>query len=257
MTSCKSLAPQAHKQYYWAVSTTQGSTLDRFELSNRIHQDGMYIPPSFRIVDVNKLSAFMDAHSFATLVTCNDGVPFATHLPMRHYRDDGACITLASHMARANPQWKHFSDVSEVLTVFSGPHAYISPTWYATDNAVPTWNYATVHAYGVPTILEDQDRIVSLLAETVAFYERSFARPWPGILPDELRDKLIDAIVAFEIRVTRIEGKFKLGQNRSADDIAGVHGALASSPRYGDRDLSDLMVAEGLMECPTHPRDGG
>ena len=206
----------------------------------------MYIPPSFRIDDASKLSAFMDSHSFATLVTSDDGVPFATHLPVRHYCGDDGCTTLVSHMARANPQWKHFSAASEILTIFSGPHAYVSPTWYATDHAVPTRNYAAAHVYGAPTVLDDHDRIVAVLADTTHFYERSFSRPWPGILPDEFRDKLIDAIVAFEIRVTRIEGKFKLSQNRSSDDVAGVYKALSTSKRHGDRELSGLMASEGL-----------
>lgn len=210
----------------------------------------MYIPPSFRIDDASKLSEFMDAHSFATLVTCSHGIPFATHLPMRHYRDDEGRTTLVSHMARANPQWKHFSAASEVLTIFSGPHAYVSPSWYAADNAVPTWNYAAAHVYGTPTVLKDHVRIVAMLADTVHFYEQTFSRPWPGILPDELRDQLIDAIVAFEIRVTRMEGKFKLSQNRSADDIAGVYKALSTSKRHGDRELSGLMASEGLGSAP-------
>ncbi len=213
----------------------------------------MYIPSSFKIDDPDKLSAFMKAYSFATLVTCHDGIPFATHLPMRHIRDAGGCATLVAHMARGNPQWQHFSTKSEVLSIFSGPHAYISPSWYNTVNAVPTWNYATAHVYGVPTVLEDHGRIVSILTETIDFYERSFARPWPGVLPDDFRNKLIDAIVAFEIRVTRIEGKFKLGQNRSADDLAGVYNALSNSRRHGDRELSELMLSEGLTGNPAQP----
>lgn len=150
-------------------------------------------------------------------------------------------------MARANPQWRHFSAGTEVLTIFTGPHAYISPSWYATDQAVPTWNYTATHVYGVPVVLNDHAQIVSMLDETVRFYERSFDKPWPGILPDDFRDKLINAIVAFEIRVTRIEGKFKLGQNRSSDDLCGVHDALAASQHYGDRELCAFMAAEGVF----------
>ena len=207
----------------------------------------MYIPPSFRIEDAAKLSAFMNANSFATLVTCDDGVPFATHLPVRHFLKDGVCTTLVSHMAKANPQWRHFSTGAEVLTIFAGPHAYISPSWYATDIAVPTWNYTTTHVYGVPSLLSDHDEVVSMLDETVAFYERSFEKPWTGTLPNELRDRLVNSIVAFEIRVTRIEGKFKLGQNRSAEDLNGVYDALVTSTRYQDRELADFMATEGVI----------
>jgi len=214
----------------------------------------MYIPPSFRIDDPATLSAFMEAHSFATLITCPDGVPFATHLPVRHFCENGACTTLVAHMARANPQWQHFSADAEVLTIFQGPHAYISPSWYATDVAVPTWNYATTHVYGVPTVIQDHARVVSLLAETIRFYEQSFARPWPGNLPEELRDQLIEAIVAFEIRVTRVEGQFKLGQNRTPADLRGVYSQLATADNDQHRQLSALMAAQGLAS-PDVPSD--
>ena len=216
----------------------------------------MYIPPSFRIDDATKLSAFMNANSFATLVTCDEGVPFATHLPVRHFVEDGRCTTLVSHMAKANTQWRHFSSGAEVLTIFTGPHAYVSPSWYATDIAVPTWNYATTHVYGHPTLLSDHGKVVSMLDETIAFYERSFAEPWSATLPDELRDQLLDSIVAFEIRVTRVEGKFKLGQNRSTEDLNGIHDALAASMRYQDRELADFMAAEGLAGGPAETMGG-
>lgn len=207
----------------------------------------MYIPPSFRIDDASKLTAFMNANSFATLVTSEDSVPFASHLPFRHFCEDGKCTTLVSHMAKANSQWQQFSEDSEVLTIFTGPHAYISPSWYASEIAVPTWNYTAVHVYGVPVVLTDHDRVVSLLDDTVTFYEQSFARPWPGTLPEELRDQLIDAIVAFEIRVTRVEGKFKLGQNRTDADVDGVYAALSSSTKHNDRELAATMAAEALV----------
>lgn len=207
----------------------------------------MYIPPNFRVDDTARLSAFMDAYSFATLVTCQDSVPFATHLPVRHICEDGACTTLIAHMARANPQWRHFSPDVEVLTIFTGPHAYISPSWYATETAVPTWNYTAVHVYGFPTVITDHAQLVALLEETMHFYERTMARLWPGTLPHELRDNLIRSIVAFEIRVTRMEGKFKLGQNRSEADLAGVYDALAASAQFGDRELADVMASAGLV----------
>lgn len=208
----------------------------------------MYIPPSFRIDDAAKLSSFMNSHSFATLVTCDEGLPVASHLPVRHFVVDDACQTLVSHMARANSQWKHFSRNTEVLTIFHGPHGYISPAWYSTDLAVPTWNYAVVHVYGHPRILEDHDRVVSMLEETIRFYERSFEKPWPGILPEEFRDQLIQQIVAFEIDVTRVEGKFKLGQNRSKEDLANVYDTLNQSNDFNTRQLAELMQTERLID---------
>jgi len=217
----------------------------------------MYIPPSFQIDDPLTLSAFMDANSFATLVTCDDqGVPFASHLPIRQFCEGTTCTTLVSHMARANPQWKHFENNLELLSIFTGPHSYISPSWYSATRAVPTWNYAAVHVYGLPTILDDHNRVVSLLADTVDFYERSFDRPWPGILPDDFRDKLINEIVAFEICVTRVEGKFKLGQNRSTSDIDSVYNALSCSPSSDSRELAALMASERIVSTANGGLDG-
>ncbi|MCR9200080.1 MAG: FMN-binding negative transcriptional regulator [Planctomycetaceae bacterium] len=211
----------------------------------------MYIPPSFRIDDPATLSAFMDRHSFATLVTSDEGVPQATHLPVRQFCQDGVCTKLVSHMARANPQWRHFDEDTEVLTIFQGPHAYISPSWYASEIAVPTWNYTTAHVYGIPRVFSDHADVVSLLEETVRFYEASFDEPWPGTLPKELRDQLIDSIVAFEIDVTRIEGKFKLGQNRSAEDVAGVYRALTASQNSQDCELAVVMLEAGVTGTRT------
>jgi len=204
----------------------------------------MYIPPAFRIEDTSKLAAFMQRHRFATLITHDGAAPFASHLPMLFHKEAGAHGTLVSHMARANPQWQHFAAGGEALAIFHGPHSYISPSWYKTAPAVPTWNYATVHAYGVPVIIHDHERIVSLLHELVTMHESSFEPPWPGDLPEEYREKMIRGIVAFEIPVTRLEGKFKLGQNRSSADLQGVFQALSNSGDPDSRALAQLMLAE-------------
>ena len=208
----------------------------------------MYTPPSFRVDDPASMSAFIESNSFATLVTCQSEEPLASHLPMRNYCENGVCKTLVSHMARKNPQWKHFANDTDVLTIFNGPHAYISPSWYASELAVPTWNYAAVHVYGRPTIVNDHDLIVSHLEEMIEFYERSYNQPWRGILPTEFRDKLIGAIVAFEIQITRIEGNFKLGQNRSTADATSVHNALKESNDSNARSVADIMKSEILIE---------
>jgi transcriptional regulator len=206
----------------------------------------MYIPSAFRIEDVAKLAAFIQRHSFATLITSDGGTPFASHLPVLFRPEAGGHGTLVSHMARSNPQWQHFASGVEALTIFHGPHAYISPSWYATEPAVPTWNYAAVHAYGVPCPITDYARIVQLLQETVSLFEASRDTPWPGELPADYRDKLIQGIVAFEIPVSRIEGKFKLGQNRSSADLQGVFDALSGSDDAESRAVAELMRAEGL-----------
>jgi transcriptional regulator len=204
----------------------------------------MYIPSHFRVDDPARLAEFIQRHSFATLITSDAGAPFASHLPILLHRDDGPHGTLISHMARANPQWEHFASGGEALAIFHGPHTYISPSWYATGPAVPTWNYAAVHAYGTPAIIDDHDRIVALLRELVTTYERSFERPWPGELPEDYRDKLIRGIVAFEIPITRLEGKFKLNQNRPAEDMQGVIEHLAHSSDPDDGAVAAMMRAE-------------
>jgi transcriptional regulator len=208
----------------------------------------MYIPPAFGVTDTSKLAAFIQRHSFATLISHDGAAPFASHLPMLFHPDAGSHGTLLSHMARANPQWQHFASGSEVLVIFHGPHSYISPSWYQTELAVPTWNYATVHAYGVPTVISEHERVVSLLREMVSAYEAPFEKPWPGKLPEDYRDKQMRGIVAFEIPVNRIEGKFKLGQNRSAADTQGVFEALSRSADPDARAVAWMM----LTECNVH-----
>ena len=205
----------------------------------------MYIPPAFRIEDAGKLAAFIQQHSFATLITHDGTAPFASHLPMLFRPGTGGHGTLVAHMARANPQWQHFASGSEVLAIFHGPHSYISPSWYQTGPAVPTWNYAAVHAYGVPVLISEPERVLALLRETVAAYESAFAQPWTGDQFPEFIGKLMQGIVAFEMPVSRIEGKFKLGQNRPAADSQGVFEALSRSEDANDRALAQLMFAEG------------
>jgi transcriptional regulator len=204
----------------------------------------MYIPPAFRVEDAAKIAAFIRQYSFATFITNDGGAPFASHLPMLFRPDGGPHGTLLSHLAWANPQWKHFESGREALAIFHGPHSYISPSWYKAELAVPTWNYAVVHAYGVPKVFSDHERIVSLLRELVAAYESSFEQPWPGDLPDEYRDKMIQGIVAFEIPISRVECKFKFGQNRSAEDIHGVIDALVRSTDAESQALAKMMLAE-------------
>jgi transcriptional regulator len=215
----------------------------------------MYIPPAFQVEEATKLTAFIHRYSFATLITHDGGAPFASHLPMLYRPDSGSHGTLVSHMARANPQWRHFAPDSEALVIFHGPHSYISPSWYQTVPAVPTWNYAAVHAYGVPAVFSEHERVVSLLRETVSTYEAPREQPWPGNLPDDFRDKLIKAIVAFEIPVARIEGKFKLGQNRPAADIQGVFDALSRSGDADSRALARMMLAECNVHESAEPQE--
>jgi len=132
-------------------------------------------------------------------------------------------------VTRANPQWHDFDKAQEVLVVFQGPHAYISPSWYEIELSVPTWNYAVVHAYGLPRLIEDEKDLYNLLKTLVQTHEASFEKPWTFQLADDYVQKMMHGIVGFEIQITRLEGKFKLSQNRTATERENVIAALQES----------------------------
>ena len=202
----------------------------------------MYLPKSFQIEDLPELQAFMRAYNFASLVSQHDGAPFASHLPFMLDAERGSYGALLAHLARANPQWRDFSAGGEVMVIFQGPHTYISPSWYETHPSVPTWNYAIVHAYGIPRIVEDHASLQRMLEMLVDTHEAGFAQPWRMDLPQEYLDKMMRAIVGFEIEITRLEGKFKLSQNRSERDQQLVTQALAQSEHPLDLAVADLMA---------------
>lgn len=182
----------------------------------------MYSPPYNRVEDRAELLAFMREHNFPILVTA-PGTPRASHLPVAIEEREGALV-IDMHMARANPQWRDFSG-REVLVVFAGPHAYISPRWYEETERVPTWNYAAVHAYGVPKVIEDK-------ALKHASQRRLVASLDPQWLPkfDALDaiyvERMLGAIVVFEIPVARLETRWKLSQNRGRREMELIAEAL-------------------------------
>ncbi|MDQ3701026.1 MAG: FMN-binding negative transcriptional regulator [Chloroflexota bacterium] len=187
----------------------------------------MYIPPAFRESRSEVLHEIIRRYSFGTLVSHVDGELFSTHLPFLLHPTRGTHGTLVAHMARANPHWRGFQDGAEVLALFQGPHSYVSPRWYATPAAVPTWNYTAVHAYGRPRLVEDETALRALLEDTVRLYEGTYDDPWStDRLDEDLVAKLVQAIVGFEIPISRLEGKLKLNQNRSLADRQGVITAL-------------------------------
>lgn len=206
----------------------------------------MYRPSHFDENDPARLAALMHRHSFATVVTHDGAAPFATHMPVLFHADAGPHGTLITHMARANPQWRHFADGREVLIIFHGPHAYISPSWYETRPAVPTWNYAVIHAYGIPRLIEDVASLRVMLRELVAAFESHRAEPYGAELTEEYLDKLSPGIVGIEIPVARLEGKLKLSQNRPAADRANVIAALERSPEQTERETAELMRRDPL-----------
>jgi len=189
----------------------------------------MYIPKAFREDDINTLHKLMREYGFATLITQHEGVPFATHLPFILDAQRGPNGTLLAHMAHANQQWRDFVSEPEVLVIFQGPHAYISPSWYEVELSVPTWNYAVVHAYGIPRLIEDGEELYKLLKTLIHTHEAHFEKPWPFNLPDDYLQKMMHGIVGFEIEISRLEGKFKLSQNRTEAERENVIAALQES----------------------------
>lgn len=200
----------------------------------------MYIPKHFREDDMTKLHAFIQAQSFGALVTQQEsGVPLATHLPFILDPERGPYGTLLGHFALGNPQWRTIDEVHEVLVIFQGPHAYITPSWYETTASVPTWNFAAVHAYGVPRILRDEAEVHQLLLAQVKAYEAGFEQPWSYELPNDYIEKLARGIVAFELPLSRLEGKFKLSQNRSTSEQERVIEGLGE--HEATREVARLM----------------
>lgn len=202
----------------------------------------MYIPRHNLIEDQDKLYRFMDHFSFATLITTQNGLPIATHLP---FVIEAENVKLIAHMARANAQWKTFVPDQEVLVIFQGDHGYVSPSWYEVQPSVPTWNYMAVHAYGTPHILEDDQAAWLAVQKLIDKHESAYQPDW-GVnsLPADYLKRQIKAFVAFEIQITRLEGKFKLSQNRTPADQAHVIDHLSHSDYSGDHALAESMCIE-------------
>jgi transcriptional regulator len=200
----------------------------------------MYVPALNDERDVGKLVDVIEAHPFATLVTPAAAQLWISHLPLS-VRREGDQIVLAGHVARANEHWRAF-DGAPTTAIFHGPHAYVSPTWYATAPAVPTWNYVVVHVTGRVHVRDDAAMSEALVRELTTRFEEAPPTGWSldGV-PDDLKRNLVAAIVSFELRAETIEGKLKLGQNRSAADRAGAAAALEASGGAAARALAEMM----------------
>ncbi len=200
----------------------------------------MYIPPSFSEADLTMQFDFIEQHNFGLVVSQLDHEPFATHLPLLLDRQAGPFGTLIGHVARANPQWQAAD--RNVLVVFSGPHAYISPSWYEAENVVPTWNYVAVHVYGTLHLVEGGETILKILRDLVLLHESSMPKPWGFQDGDEYVSRLAQSIVAFRIEITRIEGKWKLSQNHNGERRQKVIDALALRRDENSQAISALMA---------------
>ena len=206
----------------------------------------MYMPSAFRQDDLAELHAQLQASPFALLTSAGATGVQASHLPLLLAPDEGEFGTLYGHFARANPHWRDLQGGAEALAVFSGPDAYISPGWYPAKaehgKVVPTWNYIAVHARGPVELIEEPERLLQIVSRLSDQHESGRERPWAvSDTPREYLDSMLRAIVGFALPIRRLEGKWKLGQNRSAADQAGVRDGLAASPSPGDRELAARM----------------
>jgi len=208
----------------------------------------MYIPPSNAEHRIEVMHDFVEAHPLGALVTSSAEGLFATHLPLVLDRAAGPHGTLEGHVARANPHHRLAAAHGEALVIFQGPDAYVSPAWYAAKaehgRVVPTWNYVAVHAYGTLRFTDDPAFLRRHLHALTTLHEAGRPEPWAvGDAPAEFVDGLQRAIVGVRIEITRLEGKWKMSQNRSHADIDGVVAALSASPVAADRAVADIVDA--------------
>ena len=215
----------------------------------------MYQPEHYRVEDVTQMHALMRARPFAALISHGSNGLYATHLPTV-LKDEGAYGMVECHLARANPHWKELAESNEALMIFQGAEGYITPNWYPSKaeggKVVPTWNFAAVHAYGRPEVVNDADWLRRHVTELTAQQERDQPRPWaPSDAPASFIDTMLRGIVGFRFAITRLEGKWKMSQNRSPKDREGVVKGLALRDRGDDREIAELVSRH------TTPSDSG
>jgi transcriptional regulator len=205
----------------------------------------MYTPSYFKDEDIASLHRQIDGTRLATLVTFDENGLQASHVPLLLNPNEGPSGTLYGHLAKANPQWKTLG-AKEALVIFQGPDAYISPSLYAAKaehgKVVPTWNYLAVHVYGRPQVFTDPQRLLRVVTDLTDKHEARRPAPWAvSDAPDDYIQKMLNGIVGFAIPIERLEGKRKLNQNRSAEDITGVSNGLAASKDPTDQEIARLM----------------
>ena len=197
----------------------------------------LYVPRAFAVDDAGALNDLIDEHPFATLITPASPEPFVSHVPLLR---DGSS-SLLGHFARANPHGAHVAGVASIA-IFHGPHAYVSPTWYAEPaQAVPTWNVAAVHVHGRIELLPDAMDAERVLGALVERFEGSGPDAWRFTMAGRARGALVANITAFRLVIERVTGKFKLSQNRSRADRQRVIGALLGQDHAESRATADWM----------------
>jgi transcriptional regulator len=209
----------------------------------------MYIPSHFREERVDVIQELIRRHSLATLVTMSPTGLTANHIPMLLEQAPAPHGTLRGHVARANPVWRETDTSLAALAIFSGPEAYISPSWYEakreTGKVVPTWNYAAVHVYGRLEFFHDAQRLRQLVRTLTDVNEAGLEHPWSiDDAPPEYIDNLLNSIVGFEIAIERLEGKWKMSQNRSGADRRTVVAALETSGTEAAAEMAKIIHAQ-------------
>jgi transcriptional regulator len=206
----------------------------------------MYVPKHHEESDISVLHALIRSQPLGTWVTLGDGELLANHIPFLVDNTRGKHGTLIGHVARANAVWQTFSKTVNSVVAFQGPQTYITPSWYpskhAHGKAVPTWNYAVVHAYGMPRTIEDRDWLLQHVNQLTNVHEADQAVPWKvADAPQEFTDKMLQAIVGIEIPIERLVGKWKVSQNRSQPDRLGVVAGLSSREDAQSREMASLV----------------
>jgi transcriptional regulator len=209
----------------------------------------VYIPEHFRLRHDDDAISFMRANPFAILISSTESGPFATHLPLFvQPQKEGQDVLLRGHVAKANPHWRYLEQQAQCLTIFHGPHSYISPSNYTARESVPTWNYAAVHVYGNARVFSadsSEHEVHAMLQDLTNTFEPAYRQQWDG-LSAKYRDNMLRQIVGFEIVATSVEGKFKLSQNRPREDQAKVIASLENAEDSAVSGVSRLMREQGL-----------
>ena len=198
----------------------------------------MYTPSSFKEDNPEVLFELIRKYNFGILFSQHAEEPEATHLPFLADADRGANGTLIAHFAKANKHWRNLNESKEVLAVFQGPHTYISPSWYKNRETVPTWNYATVHVYGKPRVINELDELRKMVTRLTHFHEGQVESDWSLKESGKSFEVDLKAIMGLEIDITRMEGKFKFSQNKKEEDQKEV---IENLDRLEEKEVSAIM----------------
>lgn len=200
----------------------------------------MYVPPKYKITDINEVRHFIQVNSFGILVNMLEGKPWATHIPLELETNAEGEEVLIGHISKGNPQWKAFTENPQVMAIFAAPHAYISSSWYDHEN-VPTWNYIAVHVYGHLHVMEGE-ALFSALKKLVDKYEAASENPvrLENMSPEYVQREM-RGIIGFEIKIEEVHAAKKLSQNRDATNFQRVINALENRNEGYDVEIAAAM----------------